>query len=101
MLKALSNDVLIPLVLAGIRTAKNVIMHDEQMNDRCDRLELPRWKKNDEYDRLLSSLERLFPLRKPSYLIDKPLAAKLHTLSQGTIGGLTKWLKRLAVQSAR
>ncbi|TGD78237.1 TniB family NTP-binding protein [Hymenobacter wooponensis] len=99
MLKALSNDVRIPLVLAGIRTAQNVIMHDEQMHDRCDRLELPRWKMDDEYLRLLSSLERLFPLRKPSNLIDLPLAAKLLALSQGTIGGLVKWLKRLAVHA--
>lgn len=99
MLKLLANEVCIPLVFAGIRTAHHVILHDEQMNSRFERIELPRWVMNEEYLRLLASLERLLPLRFASHLTEPQLAGKLLVLSQGTIGGLVNLLKRLAVHA--
>lgn len=99
MLKLLANAVGIPLVFAGIRTAHHVILHDEQLNSRFERIELPHWVLNEEYLRLLDSLERLLPLRLPSRLAEPQLASKLLALSQGTIGGLVTLLKRLATHA--
>jgi hypothetical protein len=97
--KLLTNDIQIPLVFAGIRTAHHVVLHDEQMDRRFDRIELPEWILNDEYLRLLASMEKLLPLRYPSHLTEPQLASKILGLSRGTIGSIVKILKRLAINA--
>ncbi|WP_071883037.1 TniB family NTP-binding protein [Hymenobacter swuensis] len=99
MLKLLANTVCIPLVFAGIRTANHVIQHDDQLKSRFERIELPAWSMDEEYLRLLDSLEQLLPLRFPSHLSEPQLASKLLALSKNTIGGLVNVLKRLAVNA--
>lgn len=99
MLKLLANTLCLPLVFAGIQSAQNVILHDEQLNSRFERIELPPWTMNDDYLRLLDSLEALLPLRLPSHLSQPEVATKLLQLSEGTIGSLVTLLKRLAVHA--
>ncbi|OGX91499.1 TniB family NTP-binding protein [Hymenobacter coccineus] len=97
VLKYLSNELMIPLVCAGLRTAFNAIQHDEQLANRFEPVALPRWTMGEEYLRLLLSFERLLPLRKPSGLSEEALAYKLLSMSEGTIGDLSKLLKRAAI----
>ncbi|MBO3272356.1 TniB family NTP-binding protein [Hymenobacter defluvii] len=99
VLKLLANTLCLPLVFAGIQSAHNVILQDEQLNSRFERIELPRWTMNEEYLRLLDSLETLLPLQFPSHLSELPIASKLLALSEGTIGSLVALLKRLAVHA--
>ena len=55
VLKYLSNELMIPLVCAGIRTAFNAIQSDEQLASRFEPVALPKWTVGDEYFRLLLS----------------------------------------------
>ena len=97
VLKYLSNELMIPLVCAGVRTAFNAIQHDEQLANRFEPIALPKWTIGEEYLRLLMSFEQLLPLKKPSDLIDDALAYKLLSMSEGTIGELSKVLKQAAL----
>lgn len=99
VLKYLANELMIPLVCAGVRTAFNAIQHDEQLANRFEPVALPKWVLGDEYLRLLLSFEQLLPLKKPSTLIDETIACRLLTMSEGTIGELAKLLRRAAVKA--
>lgn len=101
VLKYLCNELRIPLVCAGIRTAFNAIQHDEQLASRFEPVALPRWTVGDEYLRLLLSFEQLLPLKKPSDLTEDAMAYKLLSMSEGTIGELSKLLKRAAIAAIR
>jgi hypothetical protein len=93
MLKFLSNELLIPMVCAGIRTALNSIHNDEQLKNRFDSEMLHKWDKGDDYYRLLASFETLLPLKKPSQLVDPSLAHRILSLSEGYIGEIAKVLR--------
>lgn len=97
VLKKISNKLKMPLVCAGTRDAIRALHTDPQMVSRFEPLGLPRWSLDTELLRVLMSLERLMPLAEPSDLAGRELATKLHQLSGGTIGGLTKVLKKATV----
>ncbi len=99
VLKYLSNELMLPLVGAGIGTAFNAIQHDEQLASRFEPIGLPRWRMGEEYIRLLMTFERLLPLQKPSNLSEEKLAYKLLSLSEGSLGELTNILQRAAIQA--
>jgi len=52
-----------------------------------------------EYRQLLLSFERVLPLKKPSDLHDPLLAAKILSMSEGTIGELSALLNAAAVHA--
>lgn len=97
VLKALTNELQIPLVCAGISTAANALRLDPQLASRFQPASLSRWVLDDEYLRLLLSFERLLPLRKVSGLADEVLATKILALSEGTIGEIVRILKLATV----
>lgn len=101
VLKYLSNELMLPLIGAGIRTAYNAIQHDEQLNSRFESIDLPRWKMDEEYLRLLLSFESLIPLKMPSNLAEEKLAHKLLLMSKGNIGVLAIILQKAAVYAIR
>lgn len=101
VLKNLSNDLKLPIVSVGTRDAIRALHTDPQLSSRFEPFGLPRWQLNAEFLRLLASFERLLPLANPSNLIDRDIAIKLHGMSGGTIGGLSRILKRATAQAIR
>lgn len=101
VLKYLSNELMIPLVCAGIRTAFNAIQHDEQLANRFEPAVLPKWTVGEEYLRLLLSFEQLLPLRNPSNLVSEEIAYKVLSMSEGTLGEIGKVLKLAAIAAIR
>ncbi len=99
VLKHLSNELKIPFIGAGIRTASNAIRHDEQLANRFETEILQRWSMGEDYLRLLMSFERILPLRKASNLIEEGMAYKILSMSEGLLGEVSKILKRAAVSA--
>jgi len=102
VIKYLSNELMIPFVGAGVRTALNAIQNEEQLSNRFEPKVLPKWQMSEEYLRLLLSFEQTTPLKKPSDLIEDSIAYKILSLSEGTIGEISKVIKKastLAIQS--
>ncbi len=89
-IKYLGNELCIPIVAVGTDDALRAIRVEPQVSNRFDQIELPRWKNNDNFRRLLMSFERLLPLPEQSHLEDPQIATKLHSMSEGTIGELSK-----------
>jgi hypothetical protein len=57
------------------------------------------WDLNREFQMLLASFESTLPLRKPSCLAEKRLAVKLLSMSEGTIGELSRILVAAATHA--
>ncbi len=92
MLKYLGNELKISLVDVGTQT-------DPKLATRFETIAPRRWQMNREWQMLLSTLERILPLRKPSQLAELCIATVLLAWSEGTIGEL-KSLLRTAAKAA-
>jgi hypothetical protein len=75
-IKQLGNDLQVSIVGVGTDAAYNAIQSDDQLANRFEPAILPRWKISDNlpatkdpYMKLLTSFERMLPLRNPSDLI--------------------------------
>lgn len=101
MLKYLTNELSIVIVAVGTQDAFNAINTDPQLGNRFEPMVLPKWTDNNEYRSLLSSFERMLPLKKPSLLIEDKIALKILSMSEGTIGEITDILKKSAVMAVR
>ena len=100
-LKYLTNELGIPLVCAGVESARNALCLDKQLSSRFEVARLPQWSMDVEFRRILASFERLLPLEKPSHLADSALAFKLLELSHGSIGRLVRILRLAAIEAIR
>lgn len=98
-LKTLSNQLNICIVAVGTKDAFHVFQSDPQMASRFEHVALPRWQMNNEYLRLLASYEKTIPLKQKSNISDRGLAAKVLSLTDGTIGGITGILKKSAIKA--
>lgn len=79
-----------------------ILRQDEQLANRFDLMTLPRWEIEDpDYWRLLYTVGRRLPLRRPSQFNDPELAAHILMRSEGLIGAATHLLRQAAVQAVR
>ncbi len=99
LMRFLGNELSISLVGAGTKDAYMAIRSDDQLENRFEPLTLPRWELNKEFVSLLSTLESLLPLRKPSQLNDATLASKILSISEGIIGEVTKIISLSAIMA--
>lgn len=75
-LRFLANDCRIPLVCVGTDEARLALLGDGQLAERFSALELPRWKNDDSFRRLLKSLTEIIPVRGDREL-DTPACCKI------------------------
>ncbi len=99
VLKFLSNDLCLPLIAAGTSDALNALTTDPQLSNRLLPVALPRWEDGTEFLRLLTSLERLLPLKKPSNLKGSSLSAEILSLSEGVLGEAVSLLTQAACEA--
>lgn len=76
-LRFLANDIRMPLVCAGTDEARHAILMDSQLAERFNALELPHWKDDAAFKRLLMSIKSVLPLRKPSPAAEMPKGKSL------------------------
>jgi DNA polymerase III delta prime subunit len=100
-IKYLGNQLTIPIATVGTKEAFNAIQADDQLANRFEPIELPKWNMNEEYLRLLASFERMLPLWKPSNLTETSLALKLLSMSEGLIGEISSLLTKAAVEAIK
>ncbi len=100
-LKNLSNMSQMPIVLVGTKDALIATNTDMQISSRFKPMNLPQWKFNVDFVRLLASIECTLPLRKPSKLATKEIAEAIHDLSEGNIGDIFELINELAMEAIR
>jgi hypothetical protein len=96
-IKLMCNELAIPIVGVGTRDAVRVLHTDPQHASRFDVVQLPLWKADVEFQRLLVDFEQILPLKQVSRLHQPFLAQMLHSISGGNLGNL----HRLLIQCAR
>jgi len=96
LLKYLANDLKLSVVLVGTDDARIALQTDAQMMSRFTPFELPRWRENDEFRRLLSSFERVLPLRNASNLAEAGVARFVLARSAGLTGQVSRLLNDAA-----
>jgi type II secretory pathway predicted ATPase ExeA len=97
----LGNEVQIPLMAVGTAEALRAVQSDDQLANRFEPLRLPLWRDDEEYRRLLTTLEAVLPLRKPSNLASAELAKTILAMSEGILGEIVAVVSRAAVQAVR
>lgn len=95
----MGNELQIPLVAVGTAEASRALQSDEQLANRFEPFVLPPWRYGDEYQRLLSTLEAVLPLKNPSHLADPIIARKILSLSEGILGEILTIVTRAAVRA--
>jgi hypothetical protein len=101
VIRYLGNELKIPIVGIGTMDALRALQTDPQLSNRFEPMTIPKWDMDKEYLRLLGSFELMIPLKKPSGLIEDSLALKLLSMSEGTIGDLSRILTKAAVYAVR
>lgn len=100
-IKYLSNTLQIPIVAVGTLEAKNVFSSDDQLSNRFKPVEIPKWKIDIEYRKLLASFEKLMALEKPSNLDSKELAIEIMSMSEGWIGEISDIIKLASIRAIK
>jgi len=97
VIKALGNELQISIVGAGTKDALRAVNTDQQLGNRFEPINLPKWENDEEFLQLLASYEHMLPLQFESDLTDQEMAMKLLVLSEGNIGELSELLARATV----
>ena len=96
LLKYLANDLRMAVVLVATDEANIALQTDPQMKSRFTPFELPMWRENDEFRRLLSAFERVIPLKKASNLAQRTIVQFLVSQCNGLTGQLSKLITQAA-----
>ncbi|MEJ8859132.1 TniB family NTP-binding protein [Variovorax robiniae] len=96
LLKFLANDLKFSIVVVGTADAPLALASDPQMISRFTPFEMPRWRESDDLRRLLGAFERVLPLRKPSDLMQRPIAQFILVASGGLTGDISRLLNEAA-----
>lgn len=100
-LKFIGNELQIPMVVAAVPEALNLLQSDEQVANRFEPEFLPKWKMGNEYFNLLASIEKELGLKEKSSLSTESIAQRIIDESDGIIGNMTGLLQKLATQAIR
>lgn len=100
-IKYLGNTLKIPITAVGTKEAKNVFRSDGQLSNRFKPVELPKWKLDLQYRKLLASFEELMNLEKPSNLDSKELAIEIMAMSEGWIGEISDVIKQASIAAIK
>lgn len=99
LLRWLGNELQIPLVAVGTADALHAIQSDDQLANRFEPVGVPPWRSGEEYRQLLSTLEAVLPLRRPSQLAKPALAEKILSAAEGILGEIVSIVTRSAVRA--
>ncbi|MGB6451374.1 MAG: TniB family NTP-binding protein [Steroidobacteraceae bacterium] len=99
LLRWLGNELQIPLVAVGTADALHAVQSDDQLANRFEPVGLPPWRSGEEYRQLLSTLEAVLPLRRPSQLAKPALAEKILSAAEGILGEIVSIVTRAAVRA--
>jgi hypothetical protein len=99
LLRWLGNELQIPLVTVGTAEALHALQSDDQLANRFEPFGLPPWRDGGEYQQLLSTLEAVIPLRRPSGLAEPALAQKILVAAEGVLGEVVSIVTRAAVRA--
>lgn len=98
-LRFIANELRLSLVCAGTADAKRALLTDQQLADRFEAIELPPWRNDNDFKRLLASFQALLPLRKRSELSTVEIRQEILRRTEGITVRIVRLLEHLAIHS--
>jgi Bacterial TniB protein len=98
-LRFIANELRLSLVCAGTADAKRALLTDQQLADRFEAIELPPWRNDNDFKRLLASFQALLPLRKPSKWATVEMRQEILRRTEGITVRIVRLLEHLAIHS--
>lgn len=98
-LRFLANDCRIPLVCGGTDEARMALLTDSQLAERFDAFELPRWRNDIAFRRLLVGMSGLLPLRNESALDTTACRKIILERTEGVTTRIFRLLESACVQA--
>lgn len=99
LIKYISNEAQVSIVALGTTEASFALKAERQLDTRFDKIIIPKWKYDDDFLRLLATIEKILPLEHQSDLTDDLLSSKIYQMSHGILGEVLKILKLAAINS--
>lgn len=100
-IKYLGNELRIPIVAAGTPEARRALASDPQLANRFTPVTLPRWQDDEDFARLMLSIEPKLGLNQPSNLFEENMTAPILSATEGLIGEIVTLLRMLAEHAMR
>ncbi|MBM5573007.1 MULTISPECIES: TniB family NTP-binding protein [Deefgea] len=99
--KYMCNEFCIPFVLSGTPEMLSVLQSDAQLSNRFPPRDLPKWPLDDDFRRMIHTVEDSMKLKESSGLHRKTFAQKIHIESGGLLGEVIDLLHLLGVQAIK
>ena len=99
LIRYISNQAQVSIVALGTDEASFAIKAERQLDTRFDKITIPRWNCDVNFQRLLATIERFLPFDEPSSLSSKVISLEIHRRSFGILGEVIKVI-RLATMKA-
>ena len=99
VIKNITSIAQLPIIAFGIEEGAQMLTSDVQLHSRFETINLPEWGTNDDFRRLLFSIESTLPLKEPSNLSDPEIALAIFEKTNGTIGEIIRICQELAVET--
>ena len=99
-LRAISNSLRRPIVIAGTPAIGDILRHDRQLDERFKKIALAKWSEQSEVAKLLATFEPCLGMAEPSNLSSDKLSGLVLSLAGpklGRIACLVRESRRLAV----
>lgn len=100
-IRYLSNELMIPIVVAGTVEAQRALSSDPQLANRFEPVYLHRWKLDENLIRLLMTFEPTLGLKQKSNLYEPTNAENILIAGEGLIGDMLMMLRRLAEKAIK
>jgi Cdc6-like AAA superfamily ATPase len=99
LIKYISNIAEVSLVGIGTNEANYALKSDDQLSTRFDKIIIPNWQYDNDFIRLIATLEKVIKLTKESKLIEPKISKEIYNMSKGNLGEILKIVKLSAIEA--
>jgi len=99
LIKYISNEAQVSIVALGTSEASFALKSERQLDTRFDKMVIPKWQYNDNFLKLLLTIERIISLNNQSNLTNKEISKLLFKMSNGIIGEVFKIIRLASIKA--
>lgn len=99
LIKYISNEAQVSIVALGTTEASFALKAERQLDTRFDKIVISKWQYDEDFLKLLLTIEKMIPLNNPSKLAQPEISRLIFQMSNGIIGEVFKIVRLAAVKS--
>lgn len=99
LIKYISNEAQVSIVALGTTEASFALKAERQLDTRFDKIVIPKWQYDEDFLKLLLTIEKMIPMNNPSKLAQPEISRLIFQMSNGIIGEVFKIVRLAAIKS--